>query len=216
VKDDELFREVARVALTVADKHGFVLGGGVAWLVNGLVDRPTEDVDLFTDTAGGVVAAAGEVTAALTEAGYRVAREEGDELFAGMDEDLQEFVVSGDGRALRLTLCRLDRHRAPVVMDLGPVMHLDDLVATKVAALVNRREVRDWIDVAAALERYPLDRLLELAKRADPALDPEDIADAGRYLDRLDDARFALYGLDAPQIAQLRARLTAWPRTSAG
>jgi hypothetical protein len=216
VKDDELFREVARVALTVADKHGFVLGGGVAWLVNGLVDRPTEDVDLFTDTAGGVVAAAGEVTAALTEAGYRVAREEGDELFAGMDEDLQEFVVSGDGRALRLTLCRLDRHRAPVVMDLGPVMHLDDLVATKVAALVNRREVRDWIDVAAALERYPLDRLLELAKRADPALDPEDIADAGRYLDRLDDARFALYGLDAPQIAQLRARLAAWPRTSAG
>ena len=211
---ETFYRDVAKVALAVATKHGFVLGGGVAWLVNGLVDRPTEDVDLFTDTAGGVAAAAGEVTAALTSAGYRVAREEGDELFAGMDEDLREFVVSRDGQALRLTLCRLDRRRAPVVMmDLGPVMHLDDLIATKVAALVNRREVRDYIDVAAALEIYPLPHILELAARADPALDPEDVADAGRYLDRLDDARFALYGLDAPQIAELRGRLARWPRS---
>ncbi|WP_433384670.1 nucleotidyl transferase AbiEii/AbiGii toxin family protein [Actinoplanes sp. CA-142083] len=206
------YRDVARVALTVAQKHGFVLGGGVAWLVNGLVDRPTEDVDLFTDTDGAVSAAAGEVAAALTEAGYRVVREEGDELFAGMDENLQEFVVSGDGQALRLTLCRLDRNRAPVVMELGPVMHLDDLVATKVAALVNRREVRDYIDVAAALERYPLQRILDLARAVDPAIEQADIADAGRYLDRIDDARFALYGMDAPQIAELRGRLKAWPR----
>jgi predicted nucleotidyltransferase component of viral defense system len=91
-------------------------------------------------------------------------------------------------------------------------MHLDDLVATKVAALVNRREVRDYIDVAAALERYPLDRVLELAHTVDPALDPGDVADAGRYLDRLDDARFALYGLTPTEIRKLRERLRPWPR----
>jgi hypothetical protein len=209
---DTFYAEVARIALAVATKHGFVLGGGFAWLVSGLVQRPTEDVDLFTDTAGGVAAAAGEVAHALTTAGYRVVREEGDELFAGMDEDLQEFLVAGPDRALRLTLCRLDRRRAPVVMELGPVMHLDDLVATKVAALVNRREVRDYIDVAAALERYPLARVLELAHAADPALDPQDMADAGRYLDRLDDARFALYGLTPAEIGKLRERLRPWPR----
>jgi predicted nucleotidyltransferase component of viral defense system len=152
------------------------------------------------------------VTAALTAAGYRVMREEADELFAGMDDDLQEFLVAGPDRALRLTLCRLDRHRAPVVMELGPVMHLDDLVATKVAALVSRREVRDYIDVAAALDRYPLERVLELAAAADPGLDAEDVADAGRYLDRIDDARFRLYGMDAPEIAGLRRKLADWPR----
>jgi hypothetical protein len=201
---DEFYRDVARIALRVATKHGFVLGGGVAWLVNGLVARPTEDV--------GVAAAAGEVTAALREAGFRVTEEEGDELFAGMSADIQEFLVSGEHKALRLTLCRLDRQRAPVVMDVGPVMHLDDLVATKVAALVNRREVRDYIDVAAALERYPLKTIMELAHTADPALDPEDIADAGRYLDRLPDARFALYGLGPAEISSLRQRLAHWPR----
>ena len=209
---DAFYRDVARIALAVADKHGFVLGGGVAWLVNGLVQRPTEDIDLFTDTAGAVGAAAGQVTAALTAAGYQVFREVADELFEGMDDDLREYHVADGARALRLTLTRLDRSRAPVVMDVGPVMHLDDLVASKVAALVNRREVRDYIDVAAALERYPLDRILELAHAADPAIDPADVADAGRYLDRLDDARFALYGMDPPQIAELRSRLAGWPR----
>jgi hypothetical protein len=209
---DAFYRDVARIALAVADKHGFVLGGGVAWLVNGLVQRPTEDIDLFTDTDDGVAAAAGEVSAALGAAGYSVAREAPDELFAGMDDNLREFLVADGGRALRLTLCRLDRHRAPVVMDVGPVMHLDDLVATKVAALVGRREVRDYIDVAAALDRYPLARVLELARAADPAMDPGDVADAGRYLDRLDDARFAVYGLDATAVAGLREKLREWPR----
>jgi len=203
VSVDAFYRDVAQVALAVAEKHGFVLGGGVAWLVNGLVQRPTEDIDLFTDTDGGVAAAA------LTAAGYKVEREQADELFDGMDANIQEFAVTAHGRALRLTLCRLDRHRTPVVMDLGPVMHLDDLVATKVAALVNRREVRDYIDVAAALDRYPLARVLELAHAADPALDPDDVAEAGRYLDRLDDARFAVYGVDPRQI---RERLHVWPR----
>ena len=206
---DPFYADVARVALAEARTHGFVLGGGVAWLVNGLVERPTEDIDLFTDTDGGVAAAAGRVSAALERAGYTVARADDAELFAGMDADIQEFEVVRGHRALRLTLCRLDRHRAPVVMDLGPVMHLDDLVATKVAALVNRREVRDYIDVAAALERYPLDRVLDLARAADPALDPDDVAAAGRYLDRLDDARFAVYGADA---AAVREALRVWPR----
>jgi nucleotidyltransferase AbiEii toxin of type IV toxin-antitoxin system len=206
---DPFYREVARIALTVARQHGFVLGGGVAWLVNGLVERPTEDVDLFTDTDGGVAAAADKVTAALRHAGYRVEPEDAGELFTGMDTDLREFTVAAPDRALRLTLCRLDRHRAPVVMDVGPVMHLDDLVATKVAALVNRREVRDYIDVAAALSRYSLDRVLALAYAADPALDADDVADAGRYLDRLDDGRFALYGADP---AEVRRRMAGWPR----
>jgi hypothetical protein len=209
---DAFYRDVARIALTVAGKHGFVLGGGVAWLVNGLVERPTEDVDLFTDEADGVAAAAGEVTAALVRSGYTVARETTDELFDGMADDLREFLVGYGDRALRLTLCRLDRHRAPVVMDLGPVMHVDDLIATKVAALVSRREVRDYIDVAAALERYPLDRILELARAADSSITDDDISDAGRYLDRLNDARFAVYGLSPGRIAGLRRALAIWPR----
>jgi hypothetical protein len=54
--------------------------------------------------------------------------------------------------------------------------------------------------------------VLELARAADPGMDPADVADAGRYLDRLDDARFAVYGLDAAAVARLREKLRDWPR----
>lgn len=207
------YTDVARVALTVAHRHGFVLGGGFAWLMNGLVERPTEDVDLFTDTDGAAGAAADAVCAALRDAGYTVHEEEADDLldlFAGFDQ--REFTVGDGTQTVRLTLSRLDRRHSPVTMDVGPVMHLDDLIATKVAALVNRREVRDYIDVAAALDHYSVAELLDLGRRHDPALEDADITAAGRYLDRLDDGRFTFYGLDAERIAALRRRLSDWPR----
>ncbi|MEV4483925.1 nucleotidyl transferase AbiEii/AbiGii toxin family protein [Micromonospora coxensis] len=212
----DFYREVARVALTAAGPHRFVLGGGVAWAAHGLVTRPTEDVDLFADVEGAAAAAATEVRAALERAGYTVVDADPDSdlagLFDGFDRDMKDFVVTRGARQIRLSLARLDRYRSPVVMDFGPVMDVRDLVANKVAALVNRREVRDYIDVAAALEHYPVTELLELARQVDPALDESDVREAGRYLDRVADRRFTRYGLDATQVAQLRRRLAAWPR----
>ncbi|WP_308042674.1 nucleotidyl transferase AbiEii/AbiGii toxin family protein [Micromonospora sp. PLK6-60] len=212
----EFYREVARVALSAAGPHRFVLGGGVAWAAHGLVTRPTEDVDLFADVEGAAAAAASEVRAALERAGFAVVTADPDselgELFPGFDRDVRDFVVGRDGRQIRLSLARLDRYRSPVVMDLGPVMDVRDLVANKTAALVNRREVRDYIDVAAALDHYRVGELLELARQVDPALDPADVRAAGRYLDRVPDRRFARYGLDAAQVARLRERLADWPR----
>jgi hypothetical protein len=49
--------EIARVALAAAGRHGFALVGGQALIAHGLISRPTEDVDLVTDEAGGVQAA---------------------------------------------------------------------------------------------------------------------------------------------------------------
>ncbi|WP_433686210.1 nucleotidyl transferase AbiEii/AbiGii toxin family protein [Micromonospora carbonacea] len=213
---DDFYREVARVALSVAGRHRFVLGGGVAWAAHGLFSRPTEDVDLFADVEGAAAAAAAGVRAALERAGFEVNDADPDsdlaELFAGFDRDMKDFVVSRGPRRIRLSLGRLDRNRSPVVMDLGPVMDVRDLVANKTAALVNRREVRDFIDVAAVLDHYSVAEVLGLARQLDPALDPQDVRAAGHYLDRLPDRRFARYGLDGAQVARLRARLADWPR----
>lgn len=75
---DPFHREVARVALAAARRYGFVLGGGLAWVLRGLVQRPTEDVDLFSDAEGAAAAAADEVIAALRAAGYSVEEERAD------------------------------------------------------------------------------------------------------------------------------------------
>jgi hypothetical protein len=45
-------------------EHGFALGGN-ALLAHGVISRPTQDVDLFTDQKHGVQAAADAVEVAL-------------------------------------------------------------------------------------------------------------------------------------------------------
>jgi hypothetical protein len=73
---DELHQQVAAVALRAAARYGFALGGGNALIVHGVIERPTEDVDLFSNDEHGVAAAAGAVQAALTEAGFTAERQD--------------------------------------------------------------------------------------------------------------------------------------------
>jgi Nucleotidyl transferase AbiEii toxin, Type IV TA system len=93
-----LHHRVAAVALATAGKHGFALGGGNALLAHGVITRPTQDVDLFTDQEHGLEAAAGAV-AALRQAGFQPERAEQAaglaDLFPGMGEGLAEWIVTG-------------------------------------------------------------------------------------------------------------------------
>ncbi len=215
---DELHAAVAAIALGAAGRHGFALGGGNALIAHGVIDRPTEDVNLFTDEDDGVTAAAGAVEAALRAAGFGAERQDKTaglaDVFYGMGDGLAEWIVTGPGgRQMMLQMAYFDRDRRPVTMDIGPVLDLEDVVGSKVCALASRVEPRDYVDTAAALERYSVDQLIAYAKRLDPGLTDRDFADAGRQLDRMPDGVFARYGLDAAAAGRLRARFAAWPRT---
>jgi Nucleotidyl transferase AbiEii toxin, Type IV TA system len=215
----DLHREVAAIALRATARHGFALAGGNALIAHGVIDRPTEDVDLFTDREDGVAAAADAVEAALRTAGYAADRQDKtaglSEVFEGLGEGLAEWIITTpDGREMMLQMAYFDRGRQPVLMEFGPVLDLDDVIGGKVAALASRAEERDYIDVAAALARgYSVAQLTGLALALDPGLTGEDFAHAGQRLDRLDDDRFARYGLAPEDVTRLRERFAAWPRT---
>jgi hypothetical protein len=211
-------REVATIALKVAAEHEPMLGGGNALILHGIVDRYTADVDLVTDRTKGVKAAAGAVEEALRAAGFEAERQNRDgglgEVFYGFDDGLVEWTVSGpDGQQTILQIAHFDRSRTPVPMDVGPVLNPLDAIASKVRAFVTRAEERDAIDVAAALETYTASQLIALARQLEPGLEDEDFTDAGRRLDRLSDKVFARYGLGPENVAQLRKRFAAWPRS---
>jgi predicted nucleotidyltransferase component of viral defense system len=214
---DELHRQVAAIALGAARRHGFALGGGTALIAHGIVDRPTEDVDLFTDREGGVTSAAAAVEEALRDAGFGAERQDKtgglDEVFYGMADGLAEWIVTEPGgRQMMLQMAYFDRDRRPVTMDFGPVLDLEDVLGSKVCALAGRVEPRDYIDTAAALERYTAGQLIAFAKRLDPGLTDQEFADAGRQLSRMPDGMFARYGLGPQDVATLRERFAAWPR----
>jgi hypothetical protein len=64
------------------------------------------------------------------------------------------------------------------------------------------------------LDRFSPGQLLGFARRLDPGLQGRDFADAGQRLDQLPDQVFAAIGLGGENIAVIRQRFTAWPRTA--
>ena len=215
----DLHREVTAVALRAASRHGFALGGGNALIAHGVIDRITQDVDLFTDEEHGVEAAAGAVEAALQAAGFEAEREDKtaglSDVFEGMGEGLADWTITAPGgEQMMLQMAYFDRASRPVVMEFGPVLALEDVVGGKVCALASRAVPRDYLDTAAALERYTVAELIDFARRLDPGLTYQDFADAARRLDKVDDGWFASLGLTGPDIAALRERFAAWPRSS--
>ena len=217
----DLHCEVAAVALQAAARHGFALGGGNALIAHGVIDRPTQDVDLFTDREHGVAAAADAVQAALGQAGYTAERQDKtaglSEVFEGMGDGLAEWIITTPGgRQVMLQMAYFDRGHQPVLMEFGPVLDLGDVIGGKICALASRADERDYIDVAAVLVRgYSIAQLTGLALALDPGLAAEDFADAGLRLDRLGDDRFARYGLTPKDVTRLREQFAAWPRTPA-
>jgi hypothetical protein len=215
---DELQREVATIALRTAARHGFALAGGNALIAHGIIDRPTDDVDLFSDQETAVTAAAEAVEAALREAGFEAERRDQagglEEIFYGMGEGLAEWVITAPGgQQTMLQMAYFDRTRGPVTMDVGPVLDLEDLAGSKVCALASRVEPRDYIDTAAALQRYDVGQLISFARRLDPGLEDRDFADAGAQLDRMPDGVFTRYGLTPEDVTRLREEFAAWPRS---
>jgi hypothetical protein len=215
---DELQREVATIALRTAARHGFALAGGNALIAHGIIDRRTDDVDLFSDQETAVAAAADAVEGALRAAGFEAERRDQaaglDDVFYGMGEGLAEWVITAPGgEQTMLQMAYFDRTRGPVTMDVGPVLDLEDLAGSKVCALASRVEPRDYVDTAAALQRYSVDQLISFARRLDPGLEARDFADAGTQLDRMPDGLFTRYGLSPEDVARLRHQFAAWPRS---
>lgn len=213
----ELHKRVAMAALRAAAGHGFALGGSNALIAHGLIQRPTLDVDLFTDQEHGVEAAADAVEAALTAAGFGVERRDKtaglSDIFYGMGEGLAEWLITAPGgEQVALQMAYFDRGSQPVVMEFGPVLDLEDALGGKVAALASRSYERDYWDTSVALQRYTPEQLIDFARRLDSGLQAEDFADAGRRLDRMADEAFADLGLTDHDIATLRARFAGWPR----
>lgn len=204
-------RRITRVALQALGQDGFALAGSGAIREHGLIDRPTQDIDLFT------VASARErfspaldsVVEALEEHGYVVDVLRRSAGFAQLE------VTGSSGLTIEMDLGVDWRAHAPVHLEVGPVLSIDDAVGNKIAALYWRGEVRDYLDADAIrqAERYSDGQLIELVRTSDTGFD------LTYFIHRLDGARqldvdqVADYGLGAADLARIKTRMAMWAST---
>lgn len=205
---DHLHVRLTRLALAAAAGDGFVLAGGYAVQAHGILNRISDDVDLFTNQGDPqrFDAAVNAVRDAYTSDGLTV------EVMRSGDSFARLLVTDEDGRQTKVEMGYDWRAEPPVMMEIGPVLHPDDAVANKVSALYSRAEARDYVDVHAALTsgRYSAQELLRLAEERDPGFDRPMFAHALRASRRWDDEDYMKYGLDAEAVTRLRSAMESW------
>jgi predicted nucleotidyltransferase component of viral defense system len=161
---DPVHRRLAEVGLAAAERYGFALAGGYAVQAHGILSRPSEDVDLFTawDRRDEFASAVRAVVEAYQQTGYGVEVVQQFETFAR----LHVVDPASVDHRYKVELAANWRLREPIMMEIGPVLHVDDVAAGKMSALYTRAEPRDFLDVDAAVSsgRYTHEQLCELAE----------------------------------------------------
>ncbi|MDR1512267.1 MAG: nucleotidyl transferase AbiEii/AbiGii toxin family protein [Propionibacteriaceae bacterium] len=206
----EIHRRLAGLALSALEPYGFVLAGGYAISAHGIGDRPSQDVDLFTnsDSEERFAEAVARLHEALTDAGWTIEAIRERPLFV-------DWVVtdSSSQESSSLQLGRNYREFPPSRIEIGPVLDIRDAVASKMSALWSRGEARDYIDVDAVLQSHLMTRpeLLALAdeQEAQP-FDRRVLAGQFRAAARHGVSVYEFYGVNADRRADIVARFRGW------
>ncbi|WP_311766963.1 nucleotidyl transferase AbiEii/AbiGii toxin family protein [Streptomyces rhizosphaericus] len=144
---DDLHRQLIRIGLdALAEDYGYALAGGYAVQAHRIVNRVSDDVDLFAPfgrASREMEQAAERITTAYEAAGYTVEQVHLTPTYTRLN-----VTDAALGAQSKVELVAEFLHHTPVDSDLGPVLHRDDVASGKTSALFTRAEVRDAIDVA--------------------------------------------------------------------
>lgn len=204
----ELQRIVTRIALDASASSGFALAGSGAIREHGIINRMSQDVDLFTSDTNERTfgAAVDRVVDALDAAGYAVEVARRTQQFARI------LVRTVGGQQVDIDMGMDWREAEPVTFDVGPVLSIKDAIGNKVAALYSRAEARDFFDVDAIRSsgRYTDAQLIDAAAERDPGFDAARFANQLQRVDWLTDDDLKEYGVDATERDAIKKRLTGW------
>jgi hypothetical protein len=161
---ESLQEQVGRIVADLPEADGFALAGGAALVVTRVVDRTTRDLDVFGPSAEDVDRLVPAVESALAAAALTVRRERSSRGFARLT------VVAGDD-ATELDLAADARIRPVDTGPLGPMLSAEELGADKLLALFDRAQARDFVDVAALVDRYSGAKLRRTGRKECDQLD---------------------------------------------
>jgi hypothetical protein len=194
--------ELARIFFTLDAAEDYLVAGGAALLASDLIDRPTEDLDLFAATpTTSVTPAKDAFMQALHEQGCGVVLIQDGPTFCRM-------IVSRAGEETLVDLA-IDSppHSRPTITVLGPTLAPLELAGRKLLALFGRAEARDFADVYALAQHFGKSALIEQAQALDAGFDLSVLAQMIRTIERFDDHEIPL---DVDDLRVARAFFADW------
>jgi hypothetical protein len=193
--------ELANLFFSLPESAGFLLAGGGALIAQGIVPRPTEDLDFFTARQVGNVEAASDALISAVAARGRTA----DLLRSG--PDFRRWAITGPETVLVDLAVDSPSTGATILTIAGPALAPADLVVSKTLALFGRAEPRDYVDVYVLNQRFNREDTLGRAAAADQGFNQGVFVQALRAHRRIRDADFPDIGV---AIAELRIYFDAW------
>lgn len=202
-----LHHRLMQDVLEIGNSLPLVITGGYAIQAHQLVDRPSRDIDVATNSGIPMEDIAAAVVAGLTPRGW-------DTCIIGIDSRSARMMAAdpATGERCELDILREVFSQPPVVSPYGPVLALYDVIGTKVRALAGRGLPRDLIDIHAASQLCSNAELESLGRRH--AWEEQfSLSELKARLDGAewyDDQAFAEYDLSAGEITDLRMWARAW------
>jgi hypothetical protein len=202
--------KVAKALLGTLRHLDFALAGGRGLKELGVVDRPTEDLDIFIGRFDQELFEKGldEALETLTSLGCRVEVLRRTPSFA-------RFLVSRDNDATAVDFAFDYREKTPLSTPIGPVVSAEDAVLNKVSALYTRCIARDYIDLHYIRKANIMDdnEIIEKSMRRDAGFIPSYFAQALQFIDNIPYADFESYDVTPEEHEQIVASTKSWVLT---
>ena len=196
-----LHRRLMQDVLEIGHSLPLVITGGYAIQAHQLVDRPSRDLDVATDSDIPMEDIAAAVVAGLTARGWEMH-------IVGVDPRSARMTATdpATGEQCELDILREVFNQPPAVTPYGPVLALDDVIGTKVRALAGRGLPRDLIDIHAASQLCSNIELESLGRRHawDEQFSLSELKARHDGAEWYDDQAFTEYGLSVEQITDQR------------
>ena len=139
--------DVAAAFFALSESDGFVVVGGAALLALKLIDRPTEDLDFFTDDPTRISNAATALIATAERNGWSVE-------IVRSTATFQRMELTVDGEPVRVDLAVDSPPRlGTVTATIGPTLDPLELAGRKLLALFDRAAPRDFSDLFVRASR---------------------------------------------------------------
>lgn len=194
--------EIAGLFFSLPQAAGFLVAGGAGLIASHLVERPTQDLDLFASRPVESVSAATQAFLAVLEHGGYTSE------VIQHGPSFTRLIVSRAEQTVLVDLA-IDSPPAnkPTMTVLGPTLAPLELAARKLLALFGRAEARDFADVYRLATRFGKEVLVEQARALDAGFDLSVLSQMMGTIDRFMDDEIPLPGSDIPTA---RAFFSAW------